>query len=390
MAAITTVVRSDSVIQDRLVLSMEKFATKLDDSAAFFLKLTQRLGGIETVNRMKHSYRELRLMPMAVTTTAAVAAAATTIPVSDGSYFRADDLVYDAAAPQLFRVVSVSGNTLTVATSTTLATGVTTAIAAGRVLLNLMESHAEGEDIPAARAVDQTVKDVYLYQFDETCKHTDIQINEEDYGQAKIDEDRELAMIHQLRALNLNYYVGTNVREILSAVGPRRHIMAGLEYFLWSTAINAANIAGGLTMAAFGEIIRPTKAYSASSAEKYALCGTNAWKTISAFANNANAVRIQPGADQSWGVTVNRLLTAFGTINVAYDNVLAAENGLADRMFIIDPKFIGQLQMRGLPLVMKTNIKGDTDPHNVTDLITGTRGMKLKLVELHKEVYGIG
>jgi len=390
MSIINGAVKSTDILAARKPISMEKFATKLDDSVAFFTKLTQRINGIQVTGNMKHSFRELRLRPSAVTLSADEAAAQTSLSVSNPGAFLADDAIYSPSTREIFYCNETIGGTA-VATAvlvrnSTGSGGITNAIPSGAVLYNLAESHAEGEDIPAARAVKQTSEDVYLYQKDATLKHTDIQINEDDYGQKKLDEDREVEMIQYVKELNMVLYTGDNSYEDTSGDG-RRWLPAGLEYYLYNSGFDASELAGGLTLAAFAEIIRPTKEHSASSEIKNALCGTNAWATISMYP--ATSVRVEPGKDKSWGVTVRRLITGFGDMDVSYDSCLSATNGMADRMFIIDAKHIQQLQLRGLPLIMKRNVNDASDIHNVVDVITGTRGMELKLIELHKEVFGI-
>jgi len=394
MSFIKGSVRSDQPNQDRKPISMEKFATKLDDEAAFFIKLLQAVGGIQTVGRMETKHRELRLNPIVHTTTSAFTSGGLTLELTNAGFLNDDDMLY---IPSLRKYLAVADTSIGAADTevgvrkidAASTTGPDFDIGSGVIVQNLGESHAEGEAIPAARAGKQTTVTTYLYQKDETVEHTDIEINEDEYGQSKLDEDREQAMIQYLRQLALMFYGGLNIRETLSADGPRRGIPAGLEYYLYANGVDAAGIGGGgLTMASLGQVLRLAYAHS-SAGGKTIISGSNGHALISALPSSF--VRLEPGEDKSWGVTVNQIVTPFGNAKIGYDPVLSAEYGMADRMFILDlnKRHIGQLQLKGLPLQMKRNVNNASDIHNVTDVITGTRGFFLKLIELHREIFNV-
>ena len=120
---------------------------------------------------------------------------------------------------------------------------------------------------------------------------------------------------------------------------------------------------------------------------KMGICGQNAWSTISAYPDAL--VRIKPGADQTWGVTLAHLTTPFGNLDVTYDKMLSAEYGLAGDMYTLDMGYIYQIQLQTKPLVMLTNRVNPTEIHTERDVITGTRGLVVKLPELHRRIYGI-
>jgi len=153
--------------------------------------------------------------------------------------------------------------------------------------------------------------------------------------------------------------------------------MKGLIEWLESYAVDADGIPAGLTMRTLGSLIRPTRQYSSTSPVKITVCGQNAWSSISAFADTA--VRIDPGKNQEWGVTFARLITPFGDTLVSNDMLLSAERGMDGEMFILDPKHIRQLEMRGLPMIIKQNVNNASDIHNMKDVVTGTRGLQVKL-----------
>lgn len=383
------------ILENQMVIDMEAKSAWLDQDSYPFETLTRKVpGGIRNATRMKHEFRERRLIPMTAQTTAIANAAATTIAVDDTTIFYTDQLIYCPTTGEMFSMAEDVGGTavagsITIRRLTTAAgTGLVTAIPAGSILVNLGESHAEGEAIPASFATQEETFYTYCYQFDRTRESTDIAGAEEKYGESEVAKQRRQFWIEKKRELNMMMYLGQQTREILSgASGARRHVMRGLREYLDATAVDATTLVGGLTLHALGNMLRPTMVPGSSSMTKMGICGQNAWSTISAYPDAL--VRIKPGADQTWGVTLAHLTTPFGNLDVTYDKMLSAEYGLAGDMYTLDMGYIYQIQLQTKPLVMLTNRVNPTEIHTERDVITGTRGLVVKLPELHRRIYGI-
>lgn len=388
------VTRVSDLNQAQLVIDMEEMAAELDQDSYFFETVTRKLrNGVQTANRMKHEFRERRLIPMVTAVdTGGAAGGATSIPVLNTDIFHRDQLVYAPATGEMFVVAEDVGGEASAGEvkvrklDTNDSTGIVNALSEGDILIVGTEAHAEGEAIPPAYSTTEENFYTYCYQFDRVREGTDIEAAEEHYGESEIEIQRRQFWIETKRALNMMLYVGQEVRETASGDG-RRHSMRGLNSWLTTLAVDGAGLTGGLTLPNLGTILRPTKAYGASSMRKLGIAGQNAWAAISAFAGDT--VRIEPGKDQKWGVTFNRLITAFGEVDVGYDHMLSEEYGLAGAFYLLDPKFIYQFQMRNLPLVLKTNRVNPTEIHINRDVITGTRGLVVKLPELHRWVYDV-
>lgn len=393
---ITDAIKVSDVNQAQLVISMEPMAKALDPNSFIFEHILRSIGGgVQNVGRMKHEWREYRLMSVSTVTTAAATAGATSIAVSTPALGQRDMLVYCPASNEVFAMDEDVGGTAAANAikvrkkDAATGTGIVNAIPNGSVLLFLNESHAEGEDIPPAFATKEENFETYLQQMDETIQITDIANNEMQYGEDELTKQRRKKYTEFMKRHSLSLYTGQAFRETASASGRRRHGMSGLIEYLHSRAIDASGIPGGFTMRTFGTWIRPTKAHGSSSSMKLGIAGQNATLHIGSFPENY--VRTVPGEQSTWGVSVKKLHTPFGECDIAYDLLLSQEYGLADRMFILDPDpdCISLKQLQGLPLVVKTNIQNRSDVHNIKDVVTGTRGLVLKLPELHQEIYGI-
>ncbi len=386
-------VRSDLPLQSGKIISMEEETKLLEDSVASLLKFTQATKGIMPVGRMEHKHRVRKLIPLAHTTTAAFSSGGTTLSVTNPLSFIANDVLYVPSIRKfLFVATTPSAGATTIAVrkkDTATGTGPDFDIPNNSVILNLMESHAEGAAIPAARTVKEEEVSTYIYQWGELVKVTDIENKEQNYGNEKtLEKARKGQRLARLRALEMMLITGDNMRETTSASGARRHLPAGLEYYLSSRAVDAASISGGLTLAALANIIRPTKTASSSSDEKLLMSGTALWQTISAM--SLQAIRIEVGEDKTWGITLNRLVTGFGNYKCMFNPLLAPEYGMGDRAFVLDPAHLQQLELQGEPAREILDMGGSADPHNISDYLTGTRGFEvIHADELHREIINI-
>jgi hypothetical protein len=386
-------VRSDMPLEGGKIISMEEETKWLEDSVAPFLKLTQAIKGIKPVGRMEHKHRVRKLLPLAHTTLAAFSSGGTTLTVTNPEAFIANDAIYVPSLQKFFFCATTpSSGATTIAVrkkDAATGTGPDFNIANNTVVLNLMESHAEGAAVPVARTVKEEEVSTYIYQYDELVKVTDIENSEQNYGNEKtLEKNRKAQQLSRLRALEMMFISGANMREVTSGSGARRHLPAGLEYYLYSTATDASAIVGGLTLAALANIIRPTKAVSSSSDEKLLMSGTALWQTLSAMP--LSAVQIEVGENKTWGITVNRLVTAFGNFKCLYNPLLAPEYDMGDRAFVLDTEYIQQLELQGNPARVIYDMGGSSDVHNISDLLTGTRGLEVIFADtLHKEIINI-
>lgn len=406
MAIITGETKVSDLNQAQLVLDMEEQASWLDQGSYLFETVSRKISGrkakaagqgdasVMSASRMKHEFRERRLIALVTTVdTGGASAAATSIPVVDATIFGRDHLVYAPATEELFCLdediggTAVSGEIKVRKLDSATGTGIVNALSAADVLINLGEAHAEGEAIPPAYATQEEDKFTYIMQFDRTRKSTDIEANEEHYGPSEIDNQRRQFWIEKKRELNMLLYLGQQTRETASASGRRRHVSRGLREYLASNRYDASGLSGGLTLSALGSIARPTWQHTSAASRKVMIAGLNAWTDISSWGDSY--VRISPGSDQKWGVTFKELTTPFGDLDVGYDLQLRDTHGLADLSFILDPEHVYQIQLQNMPLQFLLNRANNEDIHIKQDVITGTRGLVLKLEELHREIYDL-
>jgi len=385
---ISNAARSDNINQSGLRLDMEEFTALLDPDSWIFLALTRQFGAEIKAKRMKHEFRERRLIPNYSTCSSAASAGDSSISVKDFSRCHNDHLIYVPVNDELYLIQDTSiDETVDVVRAGTGTGTLETAIAQGEKLVLLGEAHAEGEAIPSAYTVKSVNNYDYIQQMDRIIQVTDVEdaIDHYDTRESRA-MDRKQGFIEYMRDVNVLMYVGQRSRETTSASGPRRHIMGGCFEKFTENNYDLGATGAGFTRETLANIMGATKYKGASSEKKMFLGGTNAWRAISSWP--VDALRISPNA-KKWGVRVHQIMTGFGDMDVAYDPVLAEDKGLADRGVVIDTQWVRRIVLQKLPIRVLQNISNKTDIHNIKDAITGTFAMQAKFNELHAQLQGV-
>ena len=387
---LTDAARSDTVNASGLPLDMESRTKELEPDSYMMVALTRMFGEKVVAKQFKHSYRERRPIPNYSEASAATAAAASAISVKDYTRCQNDHLLYIPKSGEMYLIQDSSIDETVTVVRWPAGTGtVITAIAAGDPIIIGAEAHAEGEAVPTAYSNISVDVDDYCMQLDRSIKKTDVEAAIEHYDdrEKSLALDRKIAWIETMRDINILFYVGQAGRDITSASGRRRHCLGGVFEKFTENDIDLSEGGGGLTEETLASILAEITFFSSSGKKKIGLFGTNGWKNISAWPKNA--LRTSPEAT-AWGVkAMNTIYTGFGNMDVAYDNVLEAKKGLADRAVILDQNHMRQMYVQGLPLKLYPGIQANDDIHNIQDCISGTVGIMTPLKELYAQISGI-
>jgi hypothetical protein len=382
------IMRAELGLANDRPIDMEPMLNLLEDTRnANFEKISRKIGPKVAKKRMRFDWRRRELMPLFCTVTVADAAGQTHIEVDNFGYIHRDALLYNTRTHELLlnnEDAAVAPNATVEIRSYTHATPGTASLVratqVGDVINILSEAHAEGEDVPEAFRTESTETFDYIMQTDRRGSDiSDIAIAEETYdprGERQLNN--KLALIEYMRHMNLLFYLSQSTREVLSASGPRRHAMAGLREKIVSNRMSFAGVGAGLTPQAIGEALRAT-IYQGRASSKIAMAGQYA---VAAMSNwPVGSVQVSP-REKEWGYNIKRILTPHGDLDVSYDPVLTATNGLADIMVILDSANVRQvfLQTMGLKIIKKVSNLSTT--HRIVDAVTGTFGMQMKFEEL--------
>lgn len=373
-------------------IDMEKQTKLMDPTSYMYLTLMRKLRKSMGVKQMKHEYRQRRLIPNFTTIKTAQAVGAASITVDDPTRIKTDMLVFLPRTDDLLLVQGVTDATgvCTIVKATTGNGTLPHATVVGDKVVILLESHAEGEAVPAAYTTTSTNKFDYVMQSDRAVASTDIEdtVGHYDDRERKRRIDLKQAYIEYERDENVLHYVGQTAREIVSASGRRRHCMGGCFEKLVTNKIDLAFAGGILTFETCVQLVGETKKHGQSSAYKIGIWGTNGWNAISGWPKDS--LRRNNVLEKKWGWRVNLLVTGYGDMNVLFDPVLSLERGLEDRAVILDPKMPQHLHLRNKRVKIYKNKGARADIHNTTDVISGTFGQKLEWEELGAQIEGIG
>ena len=382
--------RTDQVLPAKVPVNMRDTIDVLDAQKAFFEYLSRQFNGVRGIDSMKYEFMEMRSYPFLMTVTAVNAAAASIVTVDHPEYAHRDQMIYNTRTQEWYLMNEDVGGVGTGGSITVLnqsgAAGITSATAVGDVLQIGPEAHAEGEAIPPAYSNQPTGRFTYLFQHDRTRGNTDIQQKSKEYGTPQLVLDRKQFWIDEMRKLAMLLYTGKQMREVISASGPRRHEMSGLTEQITTNVIDFQSVPGALTLASMGEVLRLTMQHSASSSTKVVVLGQNAIAAVSALPSTAIRTTVN---ETSWGKELKTLVTPFGTMSIGYDPLLSSLYGMADKLFVLDPSYIERLFLTGLPTHLILNVQANNDIHNQIDVITGTDGIRVGLEELHARAENI-
>ena len=380
---VTGSLRSDQLLAAKVKVMMRDKIDMLDSERFIFEYLSRQFRGMVNSTNTKYEFIEQRLTPLVATITAINAGAATVLTLDHPEYIHTDQLLYNTRTGEWYIADAdgVSGANLSVLNQQTGAdTAPVTATAVGDIIQIGPESHAEGDALPGAFAVQPTNLFTYIFQHDRTRGNTDIQKATGEYGEKQLLIDRKLFWVEEMRALNMQLYIAEQTREIVSIAPRRRHSMQGLRNWISTNYVDFNAVVGNLTLASVGELMRRTMSHGASSATKVGIAGQNSISAISAMPVNAIRTTV---SETAWGKNLKTLVTPYGNLSFGYDQMLSAEYGMADIFAILDPAYIERLQISGLETHLLLNVQDSVDIHNQTDVITGTDGLRVGLEELH-------
>jgi len=386
---IATAARSDNINSGGLPLSMERYTAYMDQNSYLYLTITRRLKKALAVGRMKHEYRERRLIENYATVKTAQAAGVGDFKVNEPTRIHVDDAIHFKGTIYLVTAVNSSTGQIDIVRAVDGSTATTVdAQAVGDIVNITLEAHAEGEAVPSPYTTTSEDKYDYVMQSDRVVGDTDIHQSIDHYDPREKGRmsDLKQAYIEYERDRNLLYYVGESSREITTAGGRRRYICSGLFAKLVTNQINLGAGGPAFTEELMSAIMGKTMYWGQSSQGKIGIWGNKPWNKISSWPKSS--LRVDPNWTK-WGVKVNRIMTGYGEMLVGYDPVLSDKNGLGDRGVILDAKQSTLLHLRGLPVRIYRNITARDNIHNTYDAISGTFGLQLKWEELGAQVKGV-
>lgn len=375
-----------NVPSGRNVRDVSKGIQYLDPDAAPLINFSTEGARRKKVARNpKFEWNEKGLPPKADQVNGASTTGQTTVIVDNGTYFGINDLVKVEPTGEVFRVSSISTNTLTVSR----AVGSTTAatIANDADVLIIGNAFAEGAAKPAVRSHQETTPYNYAQILRHTFGETNTQANTQTYiddGNGRQRLRMEKAIEHKID-IERAFLFGERNEDASDTNSPVRYT-GGLLY--WATS-NSKNASGTLTEAEIEDWLEDVFQYTGGSDTRLLLASPKVISVLDQIA--ASRIQVVSDRNLTYGVRIKEWVTGHGTLLIAKHRLLtdgAGGTGYSGYAFAIDPKKVAYRYLQNRDTHLNTNIEDNGDDR-WTDEYLSEVGLELNNPEVHGVLTGV-
>ena len=316
---------------------------------------------------------------------------ATSVVVDNGSYFRGGDLVRVTSTGEVFKVTSISTNTLTVVRgydTTSAGTGV--AMLDNDELMILSNTPTERAAPPDALVTDPTTLTNYIQRFSRTTDISWLRENADEYGQPELQRIKEAATFELKRDIELAFKFGLPLADIGDAspldsgVVDTRYTTGGLQYFIDTYSSATAYDAGGvLTQNQLWTYVEPLFENMPDDATGR---GMELMLLVSASAHRVFANWALPHVeistkDKEFGLALNSYQSPVGKLTIVQDYSLTGTE-YGNWMFMINPSDLEYVYHKGLDIQLNADAQA-VGTHRKVDELFGYIGFGCNRPELH-------
>jgi len=348
---------TNAISADRLVVNMQNRVYTYDSGSNPALRALTMRAQVVPIDSFEAKWLEDEPVPEWDTTTASGTSGTNPIPVTNGTYHKAEDIIAIPRTGEYVRVTSVSVNNLTV----TRGFAGTTAAAYnnGERIINLGIADMEGDTSPVAKAtVTATLSN--FTQIVKTPVHLSRTLAQTKlYGGAERPRLRVKAAAKHARLHELIFFHGQKLEDTSTATNPIR-LSGGLDEFITTNILNAA---GALSESELYEWLGTVFRHGvdgASSTGRVLFAGPSLMSTISMW--GVNKLTTDSKRNATYGFTIKTLLTPFGDLDIVYHPLLEQE--YAGYGYVVDMSGIKIATLQ--PTVLQTNIQ-QTDEDGYKD-----------------------
>jgi hypothetical protein len=384
-------ISSDMPIRDMGDLSL------IEPNDAPFVSLLQNVPVKKTATTTKIEWKEDDFPARITTVTTLVAAAATSVIVTDASIFVAGDIVMvmpantSGTAPERFQISSINYGTNTLTVRRYLggvATGAT--IPANTPVMQVANAAEEGSGLNAEIRTVPVNKFNYTQIFKATASWTRTAASVNAHGQpggARAYDSRK-AMIRHKRDMNRALYFGVPSEGL--TIGPLGKPVRTSGGLMSTISTNNIDVGGTLTLANFLNYMDTAFRFG-SNKMKFAFCGPIFLNAINNW--SMNKMLVQPDRTL-FGMNVTRVVTTYGELMVVLDRTLenSGNFGFANNVFIVDTEQVGQRFLTGNGYTGETRVIEDavmTGVDGRSDYILTECAWEIKQEKYHSRLFNL-
>jgi len=339
-------------------------------------------GSVPTVNPKFEWYEEDREIRRDTSTTASTGP--TTLAVTDGTRWNAEEVWVNVRTGEGFRVSSVSVNNVTVVPNLSGAGSVATL--SGDEYLKIGVSKQEGDTSVVSHGGNPTNKFNYTQIFERTASMTRTAQNTSNYTNPQDWDFRLQRMIKEFKIdKEAAYLWGVAAARDTTGTHPRT-LTRGIRS---TVSTNVKNFNGTMTEAEFFDAFDAAFRYSNAQKVKFGLSGRTPVSVISSFPRGKLEV-IQADQDDTFGLSVMKYRHAHGTLNLMTHNLFSdstSSTGYSQEVLIVDMSSDGEQLVRerylqNSDVQISQNVQ-ENDRDGRKDKILGESGLETGLEKHH-------
>lgn len=348
------------------VVDMSKDIALLDPTIAPFVTIVKQVKneGIRVAKASKIEWLEDDFNSVNSVSTASATTTATTIAVANGALFRPGDIVNVPATGENVFVSSVTGDNLTVVRDYDADGGVTGVIVPDATpLLIIGNAMAENSTTRERLSTVEVAKYNYTQIFRTPIELSNTAKESDMYGGSDRAYQRVKALQEHKRDIANSMYFGQKRYD----TNAKRRTMGGLLEFIKQGDNAVAYSSGGTTFTHKNFLENTVKdAFAHGSDQKLMICGGTTIAGIDAWAlDKAQGVM----TSKIFGVTIKKIVTSFGILNVLYDPALAGAIYGGYGM-ILDMDCIQYSHLKNRDTKLNTNIQANDQDGVMDEYIT--------------------
>lgn len=272
----------------------------------------------------------------------------TTIAVDDGSIWRADDLAFNTATGEIFRVVSIATDDLTVVRGVG---GGNVAMADGEELIKIGSAAEEGALDKAARSKNPVEVNNHCQIFREPVDSTATKRSTKDKTRPQ-DWERQLnhAGIEHAKDIEYAAMFGKPSKDT-TGTHPRR-TTGGFNHFATQ---NISDVGGAMTEQEFFNALTPTFRFGSDT--RLAACSSNAVDIMTSYPRSKIQVN-NPDPSHTYGIRVVQIISPQGNINVVTHWLMEGAE-FSEQIWLVDLMNMAYRYLHGADGSRDTHVRHD-------------------------------
>jgi hypothetical protein len=298
------------------------------------------------------------------------------VTTGDGALFKPGHVFINSATLEVFQVVSISGDDVTVGTRGSFGTAASAGVTATDELMIIGSHHAEGAAVPSAVSYDPVVINNYTQIFRNSINLTGSAANTTlRWGKPKVELKREALEVHGME-IDKAFLFGGKI-EVSGTTNAADRTTKGLTNFVTTNVTNFSST--GVSIDNWENFMRDV--FINGSDEKLFLAGAQAINVANKLGRAFHHIEVTP-KDETYGMRMVTWQTPFGTLQIKQHPLLSRSSIFKSWGFVIDPKYIVYRYLDGRDTQYLTNRQNPGDDAIKEEYLTDC-GLEVQFEKTH-------